>query len=128
MLTRQGAVVQPQAELMIDTIGSAAVGAAASAVISGVTGKISYATGFEVTFGADGTGVVADTLTLASTASGFHSLSWRVVTTGGAAVPPLVVVFPYPVACQTVGADLTLALGGVALRSSATIVLHGFVA
>lgn len=120
-----GAVANLSPGTPIDTVGSAAVGAAGSAQITGVPGRTAYVTGFSVTWDATGTGAVTDTLTLAPTATGFNSLSYKVTTVAGSG-GCLQMTYPHPIACQTVGGTIALALTGVANRAPATIVLHGF--
>jgi hypothetical protein len=108
-----------------DTIGTAGVGAAGSAVIPALPGLTAYATGFELTWRENGVGTVADTLTLAPTATSFGSQQWNVVSIAGAG-GQLIVAFPHPIAASGQNQALSLALTGVASRAAATINLHGF--
>lgn len=108
-----------------DTIGTAAVGTAGSAVIPAAAGLTAYATGFELTWRENGVGTVADTLTLAPTATSFGSQQWNVVSIAGAG-GQLIVAFPHPIAANAQNANLSLALAGTANRAAATINLHGF--
>lgn len=108
-----------------DTFGSGAAGAAASAQLTGIAGRTGWITGFELSWAADGTGTVTDTLTIAPTASSFNSLTYKVTTVAGAG-GHMAIAFPAPIACNAAATTISAALTAAAGRAAATIVLHGF--